>query len=189
MPSLKAIRTRINSVKNTQKITRALKLVAAARLRRAQDNVSAARPDAVALEGVIAEVAARAGAEAHPLLATRPMKRVELIVLTADRGLAGAFNSNINRATERYLVEHKEEFEEVGLAVIGRKGRDYLRRRRHNIVSDLPFPTSANALAERARRIRVDAHLRGQIECDAQPRLSRIEQQLEAPIRFGRCTE
>jgi len=152
MPSLKAIRTRIQSVKNTQKITRALKLVAAARLRRAQENVSAARPYAVALEDVIAEVAARAGNDAHPLLATRPMKRVEIVVLTADRGLAGAFNSNINRATERYLAEHSQDFAEVGLAVVGRKGRDYLRRRRHNVTSELGFPTSATALAE-AREI------------------------------------
>jgi len=152
MPSLKAIRTRINSVKNTQKITRALKLVAAARLRRAQDNVTAARPYAVALEDVIAEVAARAGTDAHPLLAARPMKKVELVVLTADRGLAGAFNSNINRATERYLAEHSHDFAEVGLAVVGRKGRDYLRRRRHNVTTELAFPTSANALAE-AREI------------------------------------
>ena len=152
MPSLKAIRTRIQSVKNTQKITRALKLVAAARLRRAQDNVTAARPYAVALEDVIAEVAARAGDDAHPLLATRTMKKVELVVLTSDRGLAGAFNSNINRATERYVAEHREDFAEVGLAVIGKKGRDYLRRRRHNVTSELGFPTSATALAE-AREI------------------------------------
>ncbi len=152
MPSLKAIRTRITSIKNTQKITRALKLVAAARLRRAQDNVTAARPYAVALEDVIAEVAARAGHDAHPLLATRTMKKVELVVLTSDRGLAGAFNSNINRATERYVAEHREDFAEVGLAVIGRKGRDYLRRRRHNVTSELGFPTSATALDE-AREI------------------------------------
>src|SRR5262249_62234478 len=103
MPNLKAIRTRIQSIKNTQKITRALKLVAAARLRRAQENVTAARPYAVALEDVIAEVAARAGNDAHPLLATRTVKKVELVVLTSDRGLAGAFNSNVNPATERVL--------------------------------------------------------------------------------------
>jgi F-type H+-transporting ATPase subunit gamma len=147
MPSLKAIRTRIASIKNTQKITRALKLVAAARLRRAQDAIVAARPYAKSLADVIAEIAARAGADAHPLLASRPQKKVELIVMTGDRGLAGAFNSNVTRATERYLAEHRTDHDEIGLAVIGRKGRDYLKRRKHNIVKEMPTPTSATALA------------------------------------------
>jgi F-type H+-transporting ATPase subunit gamma len=152
MPSLKAIRTRISSVRNTQKITRAMKLVAAARLRRAQDSIVAARPYARGLEDVIAEIAARAGTDAHPLLEVRPLDRVELVVMTADRGLAGAFNSNVNRATERYLVDHKGEHAELGLAVVGRKGRDFLRRRKHNVVRDYPAPTSKTAL-ELARTI------------------------------------
>src|SRR5688572_27940431 len=97
MPSLKAIRKRIGSVKNTQKITRAMKLVAAARLRRAQEAITAARPYARALEDVIADVARRAGA-AHPLLENRDLKAVELIVISSDRGLAGAYNTNVNRA-------------------------------------------------------------------------------------------
>jgi F-type H+-transporting ATPase subunit gamma len=152
MPSLKAIRVRITSVKNTQKITKAMKLVAAARLRRAQDAITHARPYAKGLEEVIADLAARAGADAHPLLETRPLGRVETIVLTADRGLAGAFNSQVNRATERFVVEKKVEIPELGLAVVGKKGRDYLRRRKHNVVKDYPFPTSANVI-ERAREI------------------------------------
>src|SRR5262245_61680837 len=98
MPSLKAIRRRIASVKNTQKITKAMKAVAAARLRKAQDAIVALRPYAARLSDVIAEVAARAG-EAHPLLAAREPERgrTELIVLTSDRGLCGGFNANINR--------------------------------------------------------------------------------------------
>jgi len=152
MPSLKAIRTRITSVKNTQKITRAMKLVAAARLRRAQESIVSARPYARGLEEVIAEIAARSGGDAHPLLETRPLKNVEAIVLTSDRGLAGAFNSQINRNTERFVVEKKVEFETLGLALVGRKGRDYLRRRKHNVVRDYPAPTSATAL-ELARTI------------------------------------
>ena len=152
MPSLKAIRNRIGTVKNTQKITRAMKLVAAARLRRAQDTIVAARPYARGLEDVIAEVAARAGGDAHPLLENRPLRNVETIVLTSDRGLAGAFNSNINRQTERFVVEKKVEFDTLGLALVGRKGRDYLRRRKHNVVRDYPAPTSPTAL-ELARTI------------------------------------
>src|SRR5687767_14649043 len=126
MPSLKAIRVRITSVKNTQKITKAMKLVAAARLRRAQDAITHARPYAKGLEAVIADLAAHAGGDAHPLLDVRRLDRVEAIVLTADRGLAGGFNSQINRATERFVVEHKVDMQELGLAVIGKKGRDYL---------------------------------------------------------------
>src|SRR5262249_3461075 len=135
------------SVKNTQKITRAQKLIAAARLRRAQDAIVAARPYAKGLEDVIAETAARAGADAHPLLEVRPRKKVALVVVTADRGLAGAYNSNLNRATERYVAEHKDDHESIALAVIGRKGREYLKRRKYNVVKELAAPTSATALA------------------------------------------
>ena len=146
MPSLKTIRTRIQSVKNTQKITRAQKLIAAARLRRSQEAIVAARPYARALQDTIAETAARAGAEAHPLLAVRPQKKVELIVLTADRGLAGAYNSNINRATERYLAEHSVDHETISISVVGRKGRDYLRRRKKNVTAELAGANNATAL-------------------------------------------
>jgi F-type H+-transporting ATPase subunit gamma len=152
MPSLKALRNRIGSVKNTQKITRAMKLVAAARLRRAQDTIIAARPYARSLEDVIAEVAARAGTDSHPLLEVRPLDRVELVVMTSDRGLSGAFNTNVSRATERYVVEHRVDHRILDLAVIGRKGRDYLKRRKHNVVKEYPAPTSATAL-DRAREI------------------------------------
>jgi F-type H+-transporting ATPase subunit gamma len=133
MPSLKKIRTRIASVKNTQKITRAMKLVAAARLRRSQDNIIALRPYARRLQQVIAEVAARADGRAHPLLARRPQRRVGLLVLTSDRGLCGGFNANICRRTERWHREHKDELEEIRLSIIGRKGRDYLKRRNYEI--------------------------------------------------------
>jgi F-type H+-transporting ATPase subunit gamma len=131
MPSLKKIRTRIASVKNTQKITRAMKLVAAARLRRAQMNIIAARPYARHLMGVIAEVSARAEGSAHPLLARRTPRRVGLLVLTSDRGLCGGFNANVNRRTERWFREHKEELAEIRLIVVGRKGIEYLKRRKY----------------------------------------------------------
>ena len=149
MPSLKGIRKRISSVKNTQKITRAMKLVAAARLRRAQEQIIAARPYAHELAEVIAEIATRTDQEHHPLLARRPVQRVELLAITSDRGLAGAYNTNVNRATERFLYEHKGQFEEAGVAVVGRKGRDYLRRRKVNIVREVAGVNSSVAL-ERA---------------------------------------
>ncbi|HEX4457608.1 MAG TPA: ATP synthase F1 subunit gamma [Polyangia bacterium] len=134
MPSLKAIRTRIASVKNTQKITKAMKLVAAARLRRAQDAIIAARPYATRLQEVIADVSARlllgADDEAkHPLLTARPIKTVRLIIVNSDRGLAGGFNSNLSRRVERFLVDEKGKYPHVEIAVVGRKGREHWKRR------------------------------------------------------------
>ncbi|MFH0899736.1 MAG: ATP synthase F1 subunit gamma [Pseudomonadota bacterium] len=144
MPSLKAIRKRIQSVGSTKKITRAMKLVAAAKLRRAQDQIVAARPYAHSLEDLIAELARRAGgADAHPLLDERPPERVEILVVTSDRGLAGAFNSNVVRMAERFVHEHEDL--RVGLAILGRKGTDYFRRRRVTIVREHAGVTSADA--------------------------------------------
>jgi len=135
--NLKSIRKRIASVKSTQKITRAMKMVAGARLNRAQQRILALRPYAVETGRVLADVAAQtvesAGADAiseHPLLVRRPEKKVLLLVITSDRGLCGAFNTNINRFAERRWHELVAEGKEVSMAVIGRKGRDYLTRRR-----------------------------------------------------------
>ena len=142
MANLKAIRKRITSVKNTQKITRAMKLVAAARLRRAQEQIVAARPYARALEDVIAEITTRAGANAHPLLAERPIKRVLLLVKTNQRGLVGALISQVIRKTERFIFEQAEDFEHIGLAIVGRKGREYFRRRKVNIAHEFSGVTT-----------------------------------------------
>jgi F-type H+-transporting ATPase subunit gamma len=129
MPSLKDIRRRITSVKNTQKITRAMKLVAAAKLRRAQDNIMAARPYTQELRQMIGELALRADEDDHPLLANRDPNRVMLVVLTSDRGLCGAFNTNVLRTAHNYLKENQDKHEEIQLAVLGRKGREYLAYR------------------------------------------------------------
>jgi F-type H+-transporting ATPase subunit gamma len=146
MPSLKAIRKRIGSVKNTQKITRAMKLVAAARLRRAQDAIIAARPYSAALERVVAELADRAGRDAHKLLAERPGKRAEVVVLTSDRGLAGSFNAQVLRRSEALLGDELGDWSEVGLRVVGRKGNEFFKRRDGSILSHITAPTSQSAL-------------------------------------------
>jgi F-type H+-transporting ATPase subunit gamma len=146
MPSLKAIRTRIASVKNTQKITRAMKLVAAARLRRAQDAIIAARPYSAALERVVSELAERAGREAHPLLADRPGKRAQVLVLTSDRGLAGSFNAQLFRRTEAVFAEDLSGWDETALRVVGRKGNEFFKRRPVPIIKYIAAPTSATAL-------------------------------------------
>src|SRR6185295_4597494 len=135
MPSLKAIRNRIASVKNTQKITRAMKLVAAARLRRAQDAMTAARPYAKRLEEVAADLAGRLAAAArsedpqHPLLVHRDVKTVRLVVVGSDRGLAGGYNSNLNRSTERFIIDEKSKYGHIEIATVGRKAREHFRRR------------------------------------------------------------
>jgi F-type H+-transporting ATPase subunit gamma len=153
MPSLKAIRRRIGSVRNTQKITKAMKAVAAARLRRAQDAITALRPYSKRLGEVIAEVAARAG-EAHPLLEVREPKRVALLVLTSDRGLCGGFNANINRRAERFIKENRERYQEIELNVVGRKGREYFRRRNYPIHDEY-MGVFGEVSVERAREIAI----------------------------------
>ena len=130
MANLKAIRKRIGSVKNTQKITRAMKMVAAARLRRAQQAITELRPYALKTLEVLSSVAARAGEEeVHALLARRERKKVLIVTLTSDRGLAGGFNASICKAAFRKWKELEGQGVEVSFAVIGRKARDFLRRR------------------------------------------------------------
>ncbi len=138
MPSLIDLRRRIRSVKNTQQITKAMKVVSAAKLRRAQDRVLAARPYAQIIQRMLANVA-QAAAEQNDdeeieLLARRPEKRILLLVITADRGLAGAFNSNVIRTAQKFIVEHRES--EVHLELIGRKGRDFFKRRHAKITGE-----------------------------------------------------
>ena len=135
MANLKIIKKRIGSVKSTQKITRAMKMVAAARLRKAQQQILELRPYALKTLDVLSGVAARAGEDedVHPLLARRKPKHVKLVVLTSDRGLAGAFNSSINKTAFKFWKELEAEGSEVTFAVIGRKGRDFLKRRGANI--------------------------------------------------------
>jgi F-type H+-transporting ATPase subunit gamma len=139
VPSLRDIRRRIGSVKSTQQITKAMKMVAAAKLRRAQEAITRARPYALLLEQALNRVASRAAAEegaAHPLLASREVKRVELVVITSDRGLAGGFNSNVVRRAQRFLVENADRYEEVTVSTIGRKGRDSLKARKVALRKD-----------------------------------------------------
>jgi F-type H+-transporting ATPase subunit gamma len=126
MPSLLDFRRRIRSVKNTQQITRAMKFVAAARLRRAQEAALAARPYANELGRVLRSTIARIDEPQHPLLAKRPEERVLAIVLTGERGLAGAFNANILRKANEFLRANRDK--KLSLVPVGKKGRDSLKR-------------------------------------------------------------
>jgi len=135
MASLRDIRTRIRSVKSTQQITKAMKLIAATRLRKAQEAILSARPYADALDTVLGNLAAGGQSMEHPLLQKRPLRRVELIVMTADRGLCGGFNSNIIRRAQRFLVENGDAHEIV-LSTVGRKGHDFFRKREIKLRHD-----------------------------------------------------
>ena len=134
MASLLDIRRRIRSVKSTQQITRAMKMVAAARLRRAQDRIFNARPYANQMMALLSSVAARTTDRSHPLLAERPIERQLLVLVTADRGLCGGFNTNLIRAAQIYLDEHRDR--DISILAVGRKGRDYFVRRPVKIIGE-----------------------------------------------------
>ncbi len=130
MANLKDIKKRIGSVKNTQQITKAMKMVAAAKLRRAQDAAVSSRPYAQKLAEVVSNLAKRGACEeGNPLMEQRDKGRALLVVLTADRGLCGGFNSQINKAAEAWINENPEGYEAADILVIGRKGKEYLERR------------------------------------------------------------
>ena len=146
MPSLKAIRRRITSVKNTRKITRALKLVSTAKLRRAQEALNAARPYATAITQVVSELSGVAGADSHKLFEDRALVKASVVVVTSDRGQAGAFNANVVKAVERFAAGELSGATEVSLRIIGRKGNQYFARRRATVTSFDGAPTGATAL-------------------------------------------
>ncbi|HEX5410417.1 MAG TPA: ATP synthase F1 subunit gamma [Terriglobia bacterium] len=134
MATLRDIRRRIGSVQNTKQITRAMKVVAASRLRRSQERIFNARPYANQMMAMLESVASRLDEQQHPLLARRPERNILLVVVTADRGLCGAFNANAIRAAQNYLRERGPD--KVLLVTIGRKGRDHFRRRSVKIVAE-----------------------------------------------------
>src|SRR5690349_7061120 len=138
MATLRDIQRRIRSVQSTQKITRAMKLVAAAKLRRAQERIVAARPYAgkmAELLGNLVSGAERTDGAAHPLLEQREGPRRQIVIITADKGLAGAFNSNIIRRSLEVL--RASNAPDVALVVVGRKARDFYRRRQYSVARDM----------------------------------------------------
>jgi F-type H+-transporting ATPase subunit gamma len=134
VPTLLDYRRRIRSVKNTQQITRAMKFIAAAKLRRAQEGVFAARPYARGILRVLRSAAARVETTAHPLLERRPEERLLVVVVTGDRGLCGAFNTNVIRRAAEFFREHTSQ--EIQIIAAGKKGRDTLRRRGRTFAAE-----------------------------------------------------
>ena len=156
---LKEIRRRINSVKNIRKITSAMKMVAAANLRRAQQRAEAGRPYADAVRGVLLRLAANAGVD-HPFLTERPVSTTLAVVVTSDRGLAGAYNSNLNRAGAHLLRNAPGP----KVVAVGKKARDYFRRRRYDVLTDFTGLgdvvrfADAERIAAEITRLYLDGH-------------------------------
>lgn len=149
MANIRDIRRRIRSAKNIQQITRAMKFVSAARLRKAQDRVVAARPYARQMVAVLNSLATRVPEQSHPLLAVRGDEKIELVVISADRGLCGAYNTNIIRKAVEFLNSHSDR--DVALNILGKRARDFFRRRaytvRHEATGVLQTPSFADAAA------------------------------------------
>ncbi len=164
MATLRDIQRRIRSVQSTQKITKAMKLVAAAKLRRAQERITAARPYAVKMSELLAGLVGRTEGDAHPLLARRTTGRKRLVVITADKGLCGAFNSNILRASLAFLREHGDV--DLTLVVVGRKARDFYRRRQWPIKSEMLgfFDRLAYSHAQEIARELMQAYLAEEVD-------------------------
>ena len=128
------LKRRIRSIKNTMQVTKAMKMVSAARLRRAQDRILAARPFAVTTGKVLSSLAARTSPERHPLLVQRDIKKVELVLVTSDRGLCGSFNANAIKAATAFLGQHRPET--LNIMTVGRRGRDFVRNPKLPITAE-----------------------------------------------------
>ncbi|ASA24529.1 ATP synthase F1 subunit gamma [Paenibacillus donghaensis] len=135
--SMRDIKRQIKSVQNTRQITKAMEMVAASKLRKAQEKAIAARPYSEKLKEVVSSIAAGTEGIQHPMLVSRPVKRTGYLIVTSDRGLAGGYNANILRKVTMLIAERHRSQDEYSLFVIGRKGRDFLRRREYPIVEEV----------------------------------------------------
>ncbi len=142
MPNLKDLKNRIGSVKKTEQITSAMRMVAAAKLRRAQNDIVAARPYAIKTNEVLVSLVTRTNPDMHPLLKVREPKRCVLVVIASDRGLCGSFNQNVFRRAEAFIRANKDKYEELSLVLVGKRARDYFKRKpikvRKNMVIGIP---------------------------------------------------
>jgi F-type H+-transporting ATPase subunit gamma len=165
MATLKAIRKRISSIRNTQQITKAMKMVSAAKLRRAQEAAVQARPYADKMTELLKNLSARVSREAHPLLKLREEKKIHLLLFTSDRGLCGGYNANLIRAAESF-VRRQGNGKETNFVLVGRKGADHFRRRgaqiadrRVNILAT-PAEELAGEIAEKV----IDRFVKGETD-------------------------
>src|SRR5438105_10071610 len=166
MPSLIDLRRRIRAVKNTQQITKAMKMVAASKLRRAQERIMSARPYAVQMQRVLASVASQVDPSIHPLLTVRELRpdaKALLIVVTADKGLCGPFNTNVIKAASAYILESRTP---PALGLVGRKGRDFFGRRGYPVLFELTgiFQKLQYRSAAEIATLAVEVFLSGEVD-------------------------
>jgi F-type H+-transporting ATPase subunit gamma len=165
MATLKTIRKRISSIRNTQQITKAMKMVSAAKLRRAQEAAVQARPFADKMTELLRNVSARVSRDAHPLLRVREETKIQLLVFTSDRGLCGGYNANLIRAAEGF-IRREGLGKEISLVLIGRKGADHFRRRRVTIADRHIniLAVSAQALAAEIAQKVIERFINGEVD-------------------------
>lgn len=168
--TVRAIKQRISSVENTSKVTHAMELVAASKMRRAQDRALSARPYATQMRAVLSQLSGYVGAAGeeaiHPLLAQREIKNFALIHITSDRGLAGGLNANMNRASASVTLERQPEVDQVSVLSVGRKGRDFFRRAGFPMLAEFTelgdFPSSSDVLP--IARIVMEDYIAGNLD-------------------------
>ncbi|MED0676088.1 ATP synthase F1 subunit gamma [Aneurinibacillus thermoaerophilus] len=162
---LREIKSRIKSVQNTRQITRAMKMVAAAKLRRAQERAEAARPYAEKMREVVMSIAAGTSGAKHPMLESRPVKKTGYVVITSDRGLAGGYNANVLRLVARTIAERHNSKDEYTIIALGRKGRDFFKKRGYPLadefvnLSDSPTFADIKSIARNAVQLFADGKI------------------------------
>ncbi|HOI08530.1 MAG TPA: ATP synthase F1 subunit gamma [Deltaproteobacteria bacterium] len=152
MPNLKDLKNRIGSVQKTEQITSAMRMVAAAKLRRAQEAIMAARPYAIKTNEVLVSLVSRTNPDMHPLLRVREPKKAVVVVIASDRGLCGSFNQNVFRRTDAFIKANKDKYEELSLVLVGKRSRDYYKRKpvkvRNSVVIGIPSYDLAAEIGE-----------------------------------------
>ncbi|MEA3221920.1 MAG: ATP synthase F1 subunit gamma [Thermodesulfobacteriota bacterium] len=164
MPNLKDLKKRIESVKKTEQITRAMRMVAAAKLRRAQSSIIAARPYAIKMNEVLVSLVTRTNPDVHPLLQVREPKKGVLVVIASDRGLCGAFNHNVFRAAEAFANENEGRYENYSLVLAGRRSGDYFKRKGFPVRKSTMIGTPTYQLAVEIADDLIDGYIKEEFD-------------------------
>ena len=164
MASLKDLKNRIGSVKKTEQITSAMRMVAAAKLRRAQSDIIAARPYAIKTNEVLVSLVTRTNPDMHPLLRVREPKKCVLVVMASDRGLCGSFNQNVFRRADAFIKENKGKYEELSLVLVGKRSRDFFKRKQVKIRKSIVIGNPSYELASEIGDDLIDGYINGEFD-------------------------
>lgn len=164
MPNLKDLKNRIGSVKKTEQITSAMRMVAAAKLRRAQSDIIAARPYAIKTNEVLISLVTRTNPDMHPLLRVREPKKCVLVVVASDRGLCGSFNQNVFRKADAFIKENKGKYEELSLVLVGKRSRDFFKRKQVKVRKSIVIGNPSYELASEIGDDLIDGYINGEFD-------------------------